>query len=145
MSDPSSTLLVISVIGVPQFSARALTQTLEPIKEAVSVRRTVNGGLINLAAPQFKKYKSVISGADHDTGAFGGVYPGLVVTVDCIQELGFLTGGAADRTIVAGSERVSGDYTFYRPRLVMMVTAGPTASWDEWAAVNTWSLELEEL
>ena len=148
MADPSSTLLVITGFGVPPFSARGLTQTLEPITQAGKPERTVNGELINLAAPQFKKYRSVISGGDHDTGGFSGLFPGLVVTVDCIQELGYLTSsgpGDDGRTPVAGSERISGEFTFYRPQLTMMVTAGPTASWDEWGAINTWSIELEEV
>jgi hypothetical protein len=146
VADPSTLLFFTS--GIPPFSARGLTQTLEPIAQAVKLQRDVNGGLHNLAAPQFTKYKSVISGSDHDTGAFSDVFPGQIIYVSCIQELGFLTSagaGADRRPAVEGSERVSGDYSFYRPELIMMVTAGPTASWDEWAGVNTWSIELEEI
>lgn len=147
MSDPT-TLLIIEGVGIPPFSARGITQTLEPIQQAAKFARTVNGGMVNLAAPQFKKYKSVISGSDHDTGAFNGIFPGQVVTVDCIEELGYLTSngpGDNDRPTTQEGPRVSGDFTFYRPRLTMMVTAGPTASWDEWAGVTTWSIELEEV
>ncbi len=147
MADVASTLLVITGIGIPPWSARGLTQSLDPIPQAGDIRRTVNGAPVNLAAAQFKKYRSTISGSDHDTGAFSGIWPGQVVTVECIQELGYLTAsgpGADDRTPVSGSVRLSGDYTFYRPALVMMVTGGPTASWAEWEAQNTWSIELEE-
>lgn len=141
-----ATELVITPIGVPPFSARNLTQTLEPIQQAANFRRTVNGTLVNLAPTQFAKYRSVISGADHDTGAFQLVFPGMIVTVECIQEIGVKNGNVADqRPAVPGSERNSGDYSFYRPILTMMVTAGPTASWDEAAGVNTHSIELEEV
>jgi hypothetical protein len=148
LSDPSLSLLVLSGIGVPPFSARNITQTLDMIAQSAVMRRTVNGRMVNLAPPQFRKYKSAISGSDQDTGAFSGVFPGLAVTVDCVQELAFPTvrgRGADDRTAVPGTERVRGDHTFYCPRLDMVVTAGPTASWDEAAGVNTWSIELEEV
>jgi hypothetical protein len=59
MSD--DTLLVLTGIGIPDYSARGLTQTLEPIEAALSQRRTVNGGLKDLSFAQFRKYKSSIS------------------------------------------------------------------------------------
>jgi hypothetical protein len=133
-------------MGLPPFSSRNLTQVLEPIAQAANFRRTVNGKLVNLSGSQFTKYKSRISGSDQDTGAFDGIFPGQIVTVSCIQELSFLTGSEeGTRPAVDGAVRISGAYSFYRPVLVMMVTAGPTASWDEAAAGNTFSIDLEEV
>ena len=60
----AETLLVISGDGVAPYSARGLTQTLEVIAEAAVVARSVNGALVNLSPPQFRKFKSTISCTD---------------------------------------------------------------------------------
>jgi hypothetical protein len=139
------TVLVISAIGVPPYSARGLTQTLEPIAAALNQRRTVNGALVNLAPTQFKKYRSKITCTDILAPAIDGMFPGLEVTVDCVAELAYLTaGGTPQRTVVDGSSRVEGAFTYYRPRLTMMVT-GFTDSEDEYGATVAWSLDLEEV
>jgi hypothetical protein len=141
----TGTLLVISPFGVPPFSARGLNQTIEPIAASIKMLRAVNGALVNVAPPQFLLYKSTITGHDQEAPAIDGVWPGARVTVDCIPELAYLTlGGSPQRTVVDGSSRVDGDFTFYRPRLDMMVTAGPTNQTDEWGAVVSWSIDLEE-
>ena len=56
------TLLVLTGIGIPDYSERGLTQTLEPVEAAISLRRMVNGGPKDLSFAQFRKYKSTISG-----------------------------------------------------------------------------------
>ena len=89
-----NTLLVLSGIGVPDYSARGLTQTLEPIDGSASLRRTINGALKDLSFAQFRKYKSTISCQDQEPPAVDGVWPGHVVTVDCVAELSCPTGGA---------------------------------------------------
>jgi hypothetical protein len=81
------TLLTLSGIGIPEYSARGLTQTLEPIDAAHQTRRTVNGELDDLSYAQFRKYKSTISGNDQEPPAVDGVWPGRVVTVECVTEL----------------------------------------------------------
>jgi len=138
------TLLVISGIGVPPFSARGLTQTLEPIAAAANVRRTVNGALVNLAPTQFQKYRSRISCTDMASPAVDGVFPGLTVTVDCVAELAYLTsGGSPQRTIVSGSSYIDGSFTFYRPRLTKKIV-GFSISTDEYGAAVAWTMDLEE-
>jgi hypothetical protein len=141
----NETLLVISGFGVPPFSARGLTQTLEPIAAALKQRRTVNGVLVNVAPTQFQKYKSKITCHDMMAPAIDGVFPGLIVTVDCVAELSYLTaGGTPQRTVVDSSSHVEGAYTWYRPRLTMMM--GPlTESQDEYGAAVAWSIDLEEV
>jgi hypothetical protein len=143
MSD--DTLLVLSGIGVPDYSARGLTQTLEPIEASASLRRTVSGALVDLSHAQFRKYKSTISCQDQEPPAFDGVWPGHVVTVDCVAELSFLTsGGSPARPVVSGSMRTDGDFVFYRPQLDMLVT-GFSVSRDEYDAAVQWHLDLEEV
>lgn len=138
------TLLVISGPGMPTYAARGLTQTLDPIGAAGAIARTVNGGLIDLSPPQMQKYRSTISCTDTEAPALDGVWPGQPLTVDCVSELGYLTaGGSPQRTVVSGSSRTAGAWTWYRPRLDMMVISYSTSA-DEWGAQVGWSLELEE-
>lgn len=151
MSD-FSTLLVLSGEGVAPYSARGLQQTLEPIDAAGNPRRSINGDLVSLAEAQFRKYKSTISCADQLAPALDNVWQGMVLTVDCVAELAYKTsGGSPGRPVVdpdssesGDSTRVEGDYTYYRPRLQMMVIKH-TQQEDEWGRVVSWSLELEEV
>lgn len=141
----SSTLLVISGIAIPPYSARALSQTLFPIAAASQMRRTINGALVDISSSLFRKYGSVISCTDQQHPALNGIWPGLQVTVDCISELSYTTsGGSADRVVVSGSSRTSGTFTFYRPRLTMRVM-NYDVNFDEWGASVSWSLSLEEV
>ena len=138
------TLLVISGQGMPPYAVRGITQTLVPIDAARNLRRTVNGALIDLSASQFKKYRSEISCTDIQAPAFDAVEIGDTVTVGCVEELGYLTsGGSPARTVVAGSSRVQGSYTFYRPELTMVVV-DKSQSFDEVGAVESWAMVLEE-
>ena len=139
------TLLMISDVGVPPYAARGLSQTLEPIEAAAQLRRTVNGELVDLGYEPFWKYRSTIGGQDQQPPAIDGVWPGRIVTVECVAELCFITaGGAPARPSVEGSERVEGAFTFYRPILVMRVT-GFSVSRDEYGATVSWQLLLEEI
>lgn len=139
----NETLLVLSGHGVAPYSARGLTQTLEPIEATKNVRRSINGTLKDLSQPQFRKYKSTISCSDQLAPALDGVWPGLQLTVDCVAELSYKTvGGSAQRTVVA--TRTEGAFTYYRPRLTMRVIAYTTQE-DEYGRTVQWSLELEEI
>jgi len=130
--------------GIPPYAARGLKQTLDPIAAGAMTRRTVNGALVNLAPPQFQKYKSAITGSDQQPPAIDGIFPGLPVTVDCIVELSFPTGGAPDRPAVPGSSRIEGNFVFYRPRLDMLIT-GYSIDTDEYGATVGWKLDLAEV
>ena len=140
-----SDVLTLSGIGVPPYSTRGASQTLEPIQAAQQLRRTINGGLIDLSRPEFRKYRSTISCADQQPPAIDGVWPGQVVTVGCIAELSYKTsGGTPARSVVPGSARTEGDYTLYRPQLTMRVVSFSQDT-DEYGATVSWSLELEEV
>jgi hypothetical protein len=138
------TVLTLSVGGVPLYSARGLDQTLEPIKAAANVRRTVNGLLVDLSVTNFHKYTSTIRCTDVEAPALDGVMPGMALTVDCVSELVYLTaGGTPSRTVVPGSERTVGSYTIYRPRLNMIVV-GLNQQLSEYSHDTSWTLQLEE-
>jgi hypothetical protein len=140
-----TTLLTLAGVGVPPYSARGLTQTLEPIEASVQLRRTVNGALADLSYEPFRKYKSTISCQDQEPPAIDGVWPGQVVTVECVAELCFVTaGGSSARLSVEDSERVEGDFTFYRPILSMRVI-GFSVTRDEYGSAVSWQLQLEEV
>lgn len=141
----STTELVLSTFGVPPYSARGLVQTLTPISQASSLARTVNGALIDFSLPAFRKYASTIRGADQNPPAFDMLWPGQLLTVDCVAELSYKTsGGSAGRTVVPGSSRVEGEFTIYRPRLIMRVVSFDWEQ-DEWMANVGWNLQLEEV
>lgn len=134
--------LVISGIDLPSASIRGVRQTLDPLDQATHIMRTVNGAALDLSVPQFRKYRSTITCDDQQVPALDGVWPGQVVTVDCVAELSYRTvGGMPARTVV--SSRVDGEFTFYRPRLTMIVV-GYSVDHDEWGASESWQLELEE-
>ncbi|MCK1668619.1 hypothetical protein [Bradyrhizobium sp. 153] len=140
----NETLLTISGPGMNPYAARGLTQTLDPINAAASLRRTINGKLRDLSQPQFRKYTSTITSRDQIAPPLDGVWPGDLLTVGCVAELSYPTaGGAPQRTPVAGSSRTDGSYTFYRPSLLMRVMSYTTQE-DEYGRVVSWSLVLEE-
>lgn len=140
------TLLKLDPIGVPPYSARGIDQTLEPIALATDIEEDINGILVDFSAPQFRKYKTEITCTDNEAPALSGVWPGrTILTISCVQELGYLTAsGLPERPVVEGSMRASGDMTYYRPILVMMVT-GYSAGRPEWAGTINWKLSASEL
>ncbi len=156
------TILKLVGMGVPSYSARGLTQTLEPIGGAIQLRRTINGALKDISDPVFRKYQSTISATDQRPPAIDLVWPGKLLEVWCVQELAVqgsisetttepLTttdpegiAGLFGRPYVPDSIRHEGGFTFYRPVLTMLVT-GLSTSTDEWAASDDWSITLEEV
>ena len=142
----ADTLLVISGLGNFQYQARGLTQTLQLIPEATDNERTVNGKLIDVSNPVFRKYKSKITCTDVDAPPLDGLWPGMTVTVDCACGLSYRTGnpGSPGRFEVSGSSYTQGSFTFYRPVLEMLVTTF-SENFEEWKGDLGWVLELEEI
>jgi hypothetical protein len=138
------TILTITGMGIAPYSARGLTQTLEPIEAAAQLRRTINGDLHDLSQAQFRKYRSTITCTDMVTPAIDGIFPGAEVEVECAAFLTYPTGNGAQRPVVPGSAEVNGSFTTYRPILQMRVVA-VNVSDEEYAASKSWSLELEEI
>lgn len=142
-TDP--TILRLTGIGISPYSARGLSQTLEPIGESAHLERSINGELLDLSYAPMRKYKSTITGSDQRAPVCDGVWAGRIVTVDCISELCTPEyEGPWQRTIVPGSERYESGLFFYRPRLTMMVT-NMRMDTDEWSAQVGWSIDLEEV
>lgn len=139
------TVLRLEGMGVPPYSARGLSQSLTPIQGAGQVLRTINGTLVDFSGTQFRKFQSRITGGDQLPPAVNGVWPGQLLTVDCITELAYETStGGTDRAPVPGSERTEGDWSYYRPRLEMRVMAFEVTR-DEYGAQVSWALDLEEV
>lgn len=145
MPDNAFTLLSFSGIGVAPYATRGATQTLTPIQQSAFMLRTINGALDDLSLSQFRKYASTISCNDQISPAFDGAWPGKQITVNCCAELAFKTaGGSPDRSVVPGSVRTEGEFTYYRPQLIMRITMFDLST-DEWGAQVGWSMSLEEV
>lgn len=139
------TLLVLSSMGVPLYSARGLTQSLSQIDAAKQIRRDINGTLVDLSSSKFRKYSSKITCKDFNTPSIDGIYIGLTLTVSCVAELAYPTGtGSPKRPVVSGSTRTQGNFTFYRPIMNMMVT-GYSTSTEEYLGEVNWEINLEEI
>lgn len=145
--DTTGTILTISdgTTLLPLYSARGLTQTLETIDGIVFQARTVNGELVNLAVPRFRKLRSVISATDVRPPSRDDVWPGLTVSVGCAYMLSYPTiGGSPSRTPVDGSQFTEGSFTFYRPQINFMI-GKMSGSFEEWEAGYSWSIAMEEV
>jgi hypothetical protein len=138
------TVLALSGIGVPPYSARGLSQTLEPIDQAANLQRTINGSLLDLSSPSFRKYKSTVTGSDQRPPSCDGLWPGQQVVVDCVAELAYHEPGTPQRPGVAGSSFSEAGFTYYRPQLTMIVTTFQLSK-DEWGATIGWTMTLEEV
>lgn len=137
------TVLSLSSIGVAPYATRGATMTMAHIAQAGPIVRNVNGGLIDLSDPNFRKYRGTITCADQKAPAFGGLWPGQLVTVDCIAELG--EGELnSDRTAVTGSEYTEEGITYFRPSLNMMVMSFEWET-DEYGARVGWTMQVEEV
>lgn len=141
----ADTVLTISGLGGFQYQARGLSQTLSLIR-TVEPERTINGKLIDMSNPCFRKYMSRITCTDINAPPFDGLFRGNVVTVQCAAVLCYRTGnpGSPFRTPVSGSSWTLGDMTFYHPELEMMVM-DLSENFEEWKADFQWDLSLEEM
>ena len=144
LPNANGTLLILTNMGVPYYSARGLTQTLTPIKQSDVQEYDINGNLLDLSYAQFRKYSSVISCTDVRTPAFDGMWPGQSIGVSCVCELAYPVGGTAQRTAVSGSSRTENGFVFYRPVLTMRL-----GSWQnqaaEYSAEYVWQIPLVEV
>ena len=139
------TLLTISGGGLPPYSARGLSETFDDIEAALYPRRTLNGTLRNLAPSQLQKVRLIITCTDQRAPKINGLRKGSIVTVNCATEIPYLTATESPaHSVVSGSSRVEGDYTYYRPSFSMMVMACPVTN-AEWEASIGWEIELEEI
>jgi hypothetical protein len=151
----NGTLLVIAPLStatptLTPYAARGLTQTLEVIAgpsgagQSAALRRDVNGVLRDVSDIRFRKYRSTVSCRDGETPCLDGAWLGLQVQVSCCIELSYPTGGSPARTVVTGSTRVVGAVTYYRPQLTCLIASIKNSA-QEWAALNSWQVDFEEV
>lgn len=136
------TNLEISGDGISPYASRGLKQSWAWLSQATQVKRTINGVAVDLSLAQFRKIDTVITGTDQLPPK--AYLPGTEVTVKCLFEMSYKTsGGAAERTVVSGSSRTDGDFTFYRPELIMIVQT-LNVDTDEYGAQVGWNMNLTE-
>jgi hypothetical protein len=139
--------LTTNAPGVNPYSARGLRGTLRPIDAAQGnslLARTVNGTLIDISAPQMRKFRIEATGNDQAPPALDGLWVGVVVIVNSHVEMAFLNPGAPARPVVPGSDRTEGSFEYYRPQMTMMVVEWQIER-EEWEQAASWSLALEEV
>lgn len=155
-------------IVIPYEAGRGIQQSLAPIDGGMDMRRSVNGELIVVANPLFRKYATEISATDFVAPALGGAWKGAGVTVECVVPItqAVVSGSATlGRDPVPASVEcfnASGDpvshtrsgrnvtaagavLVRYRPILSCVVT---NVSWDHSELSfesNSWSISLEEV
>lgn len=95
-----TTLLSITGIDLGPYSTRDLTMTLEYIPQASQVDRDINGNLIDLSEPQFRKYRVTIACTDHESPVFIGVAPGTSITITTIPQLGLNRNTAEEQEVL---------------------------------------------
>lgn len=142
----SPTLLVMEGLGVMPYSARGLSQSLEPIDESSHLERTINGVLMDFGYDAMQKYKSTISGSDARPPSVDGKWPGKLVVVECIATLCHPEYEDLAREPVDYADAIvyEGGFVIYRPRLTMLVRTFTTEH-NEYGQVVGWSIELEEV
>jgi hypothetical protein len=131
------------------YGARGITQTFEVIEgggagQGQWLRRDVNGVLRDTSDVRFRKYRSTISCRDGETPCLDGSWIGVQVQVSCIFYLSFPTGGTPQRPVVAASAFTQGSVTYYRPQLTMLIASIKNSA-QEYAALNSWEIGLEEV
>jgi len=147
----NSTLFLMTPISgastpvLTPYSARGLTQTLEPIFKPEWLREDVNGVLRDISDSRFRKYVSDVSCRDTATPCIDGTWVGVEVEVECACELSYPTGGTPQRSAVAGSTRTEGSITFYRPLLYMMVAPFKSSFSEYGAGGYAWQFQLREI
>lgn len=130
-------------VPFPEGSARFVNGTIDPIDEAVSSRRTVNGTLRIQADPAFRKFRLTVSCTDAMLPALFGIDPRQVATVwspVAVRE----RGNSPSRTPVPGSLASQDGWIEYRPVLTGYLTTIPSLSESEWQSDANWSLVFEE-
>jgi hypothetical protein len=81
------TLLEIDGITFSDYSNRDIRVQLTPI-DTGSLERTVNGTLVDMTLPQFRKYQAQIECLDHEAPTFDDTWRGTEVDVVFIPEVG---------------------------------------------------------
>lgn len=103
--------------------------SVEHIAQASQLARTVNGELLDISLPQFRKVRATISCTDQEAPVLTEVWPGKQVTVDFVIETGISEGSTGD--------------TAGQVSKTMRVVSWNTSR-DEPEAQTQWEIVLEE-
>jgi hypothetical protein len=122
-----STVLAVTGITIPDYAVRGLKMDLQLIAANDGLRRSINGNLLDLTAPQFRKYSAVLSCEDQDVPELTDIWQGKIVTVTCIPGLGPVNNPTADTLTLS-----------------MMVDTWSTSR-AEWDALTNWTINLLEI
>lgn len=82
-----STLLSIDGIDFSDYASRGITMTLQPMASG-SLEYDVNGNLVDMTLPAFRKYGISIECEDQEAPELTGIFRGTEITVNCIPGLG---------------------------------------------------------
>ena len=167
------TILVLGDLEIPAGAGRGITQTLQFIDNG-DVRRTVNGNLRDLTRTENRKFESQVSITDQATPAMSELFKGQILLVEFITKLRHnvfppsttatlirdpvvssvlgrdsactpitptIVGGVGNRDITFATPVVMVEF---RPILNMMVLAS-SLNTDEYAAEESWVIDLEEV
>ena len=85
---PAYTLMAIDDIDFSQYAVRGITMTLEPIAASAKIERTLNGELIDVSDPAFRKYRVTLTCSDMEVPSLIQVWPGTQLTITCLPDLG---------------------------------------------------------
>jgi len=121
------TEIVVDGLDIPDDAARGITMTLEPIAASSKMERTLNGELIDVSDPAFRKYRVTLTCSDMEVPSLIQVWPGTQLTITCLPDLG-------------GNDGSGGAMV-----LICLVAEPWKVSADEWGAAKTWSLALEQV
>ena len=141
-------LVLYSPMGVPFYSARNLTQTIEAIKEKDQAERNVNGNLVDLSLPGlFEKYITKVTCKDMNAPMIGGVWQGQTLVIDCCCELAYPSSvDTPPRPLATGTTvRDDGNGTkFIYPKLTVMLRT-ISFGFEEYPHQYNWALGFEEV
>lgn len=130
-------------ISFPKGSGMGVQVDLTTIGEAVNMRRTVSGALINIADPAFRKYAFTVSAAGFKLPSIDGIWEGDLITVEAPVTLREV-GSVPSRPAVSESVKIVGSYVEYSPVFTAMLV-GKSQSEKEGKADASWSLDFEEI
>lgn len=164
------TNLKLGDLIIPIGAGRGIAQTISLVDNG-TLRRTVNGTLIDLTRDENRKYVSTVSADDQKTPSLAGVWKGMQLVVECVATIrqlvspaaltatlirDYVTGSVFGRDIngakITPTSVVGFLATFpsnvvmveFYPKLTMLV-AGVSINTDEYEASQNWTVELEEV
>lgn len=108
---PDATLLRIDSISFVDWAVRGIRMTLEPIEQAAQLVRDCRFTLVDISLPASRKYKFSITCTDQDAPVLTDVWPGHVINIDCIPNMGVVnsTDGVLSMNAMVRTWRVEGD------------------------------------